>query len=187
MGKFKSALPGVLADQGNDLTPVMHRLLSSLFDNVRQLEGRIAQLSRAIEAVAGASDMARRRMTIPSIGPLAATALLAAASTGHQFRKGRDMVARLGLVRRERSTGGRTTLLGISKRGSPHLRTLLIHGSRCMLRFLNDPTTAISPRALEPKNRAHAHLVAVARAYKQTLIAWIVLTRSSCYQARPAD
>ena len=161
MGKFKAALPGVLADEGNNLSPAMRRLLASLFGDVRQLEDRIAELSREIEAVADASDTAQRLMTIPGIGPLAATALLAAAGTGRQFWEGRDNAGWLGLVPREHSTGGRTTLFGISKRGNPYLRSLLIYNLHPMLRFLNDQTMAIGHRALELKSRVHANVRAV--------------------------
>ncbi|WP_376707523.1 hypothetical protein [Bradyrhizobium canariense] len=78
-GKFKADLPRVLADQSNDLTSTMRRILASTFDELRQLELRIAEVNREIEAIASQSDTARRLMTIPGIGPLAATALLAAA------------------------------------------------------------------------------------------------------------
>lgn len=103
-GKFKADLPRVLADQSNDLTSAMRRILASTFDELRQLELRIAEVNREIEAIASQSDTARRLMTIPGIGPLAATALLAAAGSARQFKKARDMAAWLGLVPREYST-----------------------------------------------------------------------------------
>ncbi|NHX34252.1 IS110 family transposase, partial [Escherichia coli] len=84
--------------ESNDLTPAMRRLLASLFEDVRGLEARIAEVTREIEDVAATDDTARRLMTIPGIGPLAATGLLAAAGKGTQFRKGRHMAAWLGLV-----------------------------------------------------------------------------------------
>ncbi|MGY2933029.1 transposase [Bradyrhizobium sp. GM6.1] len=86
-GKFKADLPRVLADQSNDLTSAMRRILASTFDELRQLELRIAEVNREIEAIASQSDTARRLMTIPGIGPLAATALLAAAGSARQFKR----------------------------------------------------------------------------------------------------
>lgn len=139
-GKFKADLARVVADEENDLSPAMRRLLTELFDDVKNLEARIKEVTGEIEAVAAADDTARRLMTVPGIGPLAATALLAAAGRGLQFRKARDMAAWLGLVPREYSTGGKTTLLGISKRGSPYLRRLLIHGARPCLLHLDRST-----------------------------------------------
>jgi transposase len=118
----------------NDLTPAMRRLISSLFDDLRHLEDRIGDLDREIEATAATDDTARRLMTIPGVGPIVATALLAAVGSGLQFRKARDVAAWLGLVPREHSTGGKTTLLGISKRSSAYLRRILVHGARsCVL------------------------------------------------------
>lgn len=128
-GKFKADMPRVLEDEDNDLSAPMRQLLMSLFEDIRYLEQRIAEVSRQIEAAADADDTARRLMTVPGIGALTATGLLAAAGTGRQFKRARDMAAWLGLVPREHSTGGKTTLLGISKRGSSYLRRLLIHGA----------------------------------------------------------
>lgn len=129
-GKFKADLPCVLSDDANDLTPAMRQLIGAMFEDLRHLEARLTQVNREIEAIAAASDTASRLMTVPGIGPLTATAMLAAAGSGRQFRKARDMAAWLGLVPREHSTGGKTTLLGISKRGNRYLRRMLIHGAR---------------------------------------------------------
>lgn len=136
-GKFKADLPRVLADESNDLTSAMRRILASTFDGLRQLELRIAEVNREIEAITSQSDTARRLMTIPGIGPLAATALLAAAGSARQFKKARDMAAWLGLVPREYSTGGKTKLLGISKRGNRYLRRMIIHGARSCVTHLD--------------------------------------------------
>jgi transposase len=85
----------------------MRRLLSSLFHDVKAIEARIAEVSKEIEAAAMANDTARRLMTIPGIGALTASGLLAVAGAGLQFRKARDMAAWLGLVSREHSTGAK--------------------------------------------------------------------------------
>jgi transposase len=87
-------------------------------EDVVRLDQRIAGVTREIEGLAARDDRARRLMTIPGIGPIAATALLAAVGDGRQFRRARDVAAWLGLVPREHSTSGKTTLLGISKRGN---------------------------------------------------------------------
>jgi transposase len=144
-GKFKADLPKVLANGANDLTPAMRRILASIFDELRQFEQRIAEVNREIEAIAAQSDTARRLMTIPGIGPLAATALLAAAGSARQFRKARDMAAWLGLVPRQYSTGGKTTLLGISKRGNKYLRRMIIHGARSCVTHLDRSRNRIGP------------------------------------------
>jgi len=97
---------------------------SDLFADLRQLEKRIGDVTREIEASANREDVARRLMTIPGIGALGATALLAAVGSGRQFHKAHDLAAWLGLIPREYSTGGKQKLLGISKRGNRYVRKL---------------------------------------------------------------
>lgn len=115
----------------------MRKLLGELFADLRQLEQRISDLTKEIEAIAAREDVARRLMTIPGIGALGATALLAAIGDGRQFQKARDLAAWLGLVPREYSTGGKQKLLGISKRGNRYVRRLLVHGARSCFRHLD--------------------------------------------------
>jgi hypothetical protein len=90
---------------------------------------RIKEVTTEIEDLAAKDERARRLMTVPGIGPLVATALLASAGDARQFRKARDLAAWLGLVPRQHSTGGKAVLLGISKRGNSYARRLLVHGS----------------------------------------------------------
>lgn len=98
VGAFKTSLPAILADESNDLTPTMRRLLAELFEDMKGLEARIAEISRDLESAAVTNDRARRLMSIPGIGPLGATALISAAGDGRQFKKARDLAAWLGLV-----------------------------------------------------------------------------------------
>lgn len=184
-GKFKADLPRVLADEQNDLSPAMRRLLAVLFDDVKGLETRIREVTKEIEAVAAADDTARRLMTIPGIGPLAATALLAVAGRGLQFRKARDMAAWLGLVPREYSTGGKTTLLGISKRGSSYLRRLLVHGARSCLLHLDRSRDRLGTWIDALQRRMHNNKVTVALAAKMARVAWVVITKpGATYERR---
>ncbi|GLR92543.1 transposase [Bradyrhizobium liaoningense] len=129
-GIFKLELPRALNDEGNDLSPVMRRLVGDLFADLRRLEERIREVTKEIEAVADREDVTRRLMTIPGIGALGATAVLAAIGDGLQFRKARDLAAWLGLVPRQYSSGGKQTLLGVSKRGNRYVKKLLVHGAR---------------------------------------------------------
>src|SRR5262245_61155260 len=136
-GVFKLDLPRVLADESNGLTPMMRRLLGDLWNDLKVLEGRIASVTKELESLANRDETARRLCTIPGIGPLSATALLAAVGDAKQFRRGRDMAAWLGLVPAQHSTGGKRVLLGISKRGNPYVRRLLVHGARSCLLHLD--------------------------------------------------
>ena len=116
-------------------------------------------------------------MSIPGIGPLGATALLAAIGDGRQFRKARDLAAWLGLVPRQNSTGGKTTLLGISKRGNPYLRRLIIHGARSCIAHLNRERDRMGEWIDQLEQRMHRNKVVVAFANKIARMAWAVLTR----------
>jgi transposase len=128
-GGFHSDIRRHLANEDNDLTPSMRLLLNELLDDLAHIEARVAALSKEIEAVAHGDETVQRLLTIPGIGPLGATALVAAAGDGKQFKRARDMAAWLGLVPAEHSTGGKQTLLGISKRGNGYVRRLIIHGA----------------------------------------------------------
>ncbi len=183
-GKFKADLPRVLSDEGNDLTPAMRRILVTVFDELRELELRLSALNREIDAIAARSDTARRLMTIPGIGPLAATALLAAAGSGRQFGKARDMAAWLGLVPREHSTGGKTTLLAISRRGNKYLRRMLCHGARSCVVHLDRSRDRIGAWLDRLGARMHTNKVTVAMAAKMARIAWVVLTHPGAMYER---
>jgi len=184
-GKFKMELPRVLADEANDLTPAMRRLVSQAFDDLQHLEKRLAEVNREIAAIAESSDTARRLMTVPGIGPLTATALLAAAGSGRQFRKARDMAAWLGLVPREHSTGGKTTLLGISKRGNRYLRRMLVHGARSCVMHLDRSKDRLGVWIDGLQMRMHVNKITVALAAKIARIAWVILTRpGATYERR---
>ena len=186
IGKFKAAMPGILDDEQNELTPAMRHLLSSLFEDMAQTERRIADLTKEIEAIAARDDTARRLMTIPGIGPLAATALLAAAGRGAQFGKARDMAAWLGLVPRQHSTGGKMRLLGISKRGSAYLRRLLIHGARSCVMHLDRSRDRLGHWLDGLQARMHVNKATVALAAKMARIAWVMITKPGASYERRA-
>jgi transposase len=183
-GLFRRNLPGVLADDGNDLTPAMRRMLSELFEDLERLDRRIAAATREIEGLAARDDRARRLMTIPGFGPLGATALLAAVGDGRQFRRGRDLAAWLGLVPQEHSTGGKTTLLGISKRGNRYLRRLLVHGARSCVTHLDRTRDRLGGWLDGLQTRMHVNKVIVALAAKIARIAWAIITKPGALYER---
>jgi transposase len=126
-------------------------------------------------------------MTIPGIGPLVATGLMAAVGRATQFRKARDLAAWLGLVPREHSTGGKTTLLGISKRGSSYLRRLFVHGARSCLLHLDRSRDRLGGWLAGLQQRMHNNKAVVALAAKMARIAWVVMTKpGTTYERRVA-
>jgi transposase len=112
-GVFKLDLLRALSDEANELAPCMRRLLSQLWEEFKAVEQRLTQATLHIEGIASVDETARRLVSVPGIGPLGATAMLAAVGNARQFRSARDLSAWLGLVPKQHSTGGKPTLLGI--------------------------------------------------------------------------
>ncbi|WP_038937518.1 IS110 family transposase, partial [Bradyrhizobium japonicum] len=183
-GMFKLELPRALNDEGNDLSPMMRRLLGDLFADLRRLEERIREVTKEIEAVADREDVTRRLMTIPGIGALGATAVLAAIGDGLQFRKARDLAAWLGLVPRQYSTGGKQTLLGVSKRGNRYVRKLLVHGARSFFRHLDRTRDRLGSWLDGLQARMHPNKAVVALAAKMARIVWVVLNKPGALYER---
>ena len=150
-------------------------------------KGTGALLRRLAEEVdAGDNELsaaAQRLMTIPGIGEVTATALVAAVGDASQFRNGRELAAWLGLVPRQHSTGGRPQLLGISKRGDRYLRALLIHGARSALQKVARYQDRRSCWAQSVKQRRGGNVAAVALANKNARTAWAVLRQEQNYDA----
>ena len=174
-------LADVLEDAENELLWPTRALLSELGEELRRLNERMKRFDMEIAALARQMPACERLMTIPGIGVMTATALAAAVGDASVFRNGREMAAWLGLVPRQRSTGGRTTLLGISKRGDRYLRTLLIHGARSALRVARGRTDRRSRWALGVEERRGKNLAAVALANKNVRTAWALLTRGESF------
>ena len=149
---------------------------------------RIAAFDAEMARMAQQDEAARRLMTLPGIGPINATALVAALGDGQAFARGRDMAAWLGLTPRQQTTGGKPRLLGISKRGNRYLRKNLIHGARAVPRRLVHQETPLGRWARDLLARAHQNVVVVALANKLARIVWAVLTtgRSHAVTGAPA-
>ena len=185
-GALLRRLAEVLEDAENELPIAGRALLRELGDEFRRLDERVAKFDAQLAGVAREAPACRRLMEIPGIGVLTATALVAAVGDAAEFRNGREMAAWLGLVPRQRSTGGRPTLLGISKRGDRYLRTLLIHGARAALRVASRRTDRRSRWAVATRDRRGENIAAVALANKNARTAWAVLARGTGYDAEHA-
>jgi transposase len=123
------------ADQAK-LTALSTEVFWHLYDEFLAVEKRLAYDDEKLAAMGQAHPACQRLQTIPGIGPVSATALIAAIGDVTQLKNGRQLAAWLGLVPREHSTGGKPRLLGISKRGDVYLRKLLVHGARATLRWI---------------------------------------------------
>ena len=145
--KLRHQMPALLEEDGQSLTPRMRNLLAHLWQEWKQLDGDVERVSREIDAIAEHDPACQRLRQIPGVGPLVSTATVAAIGNGAAFGKGREFAAWLGLVPRQYSTGGKTKLLGISKRGNPYPRRMFIHGARAVLLRLKH-IQALPPRAV---------------------------------------
>ena len=138
---------------------------------------QIEELTDELERISAADAGCTRIRKIPGIGPVVATAIVAAIGNGADFRKGRDFSAWLGLVPGQYSTGGKAKLLSISKRGNVYLRKILIHGARAAVLRIKRDRAPIGAWLDALDLRAHKNVVVVAMANKLARIAWAVLCR----------
>ena len=179
-------LPDILADADNGLSLMFRDLLSGLWEEMIHLEQRVAEYDLQIETLSKQSEVCQRLMTVPGVGPMVATALVASVADGKVFKSGREMAAWLGLVPRQHSTGGKPKLLGISKRGDTYLRKLIIHGARAALRWTDKKNDKRSVWATSLKERRGQNVAAVALANKIVRTAWVLITRNEDYQMSTA-
>jgi transposase len=179
---LRNQMPAILEDADENLTPRMRSVLNHLWQEWKALNAEIESISGEIDSI-GMHDAACRRLrTIPGVGPLVATATVAAIGNGAAFRKGREFAAWLGLIPRQHSTGGKARLLGISKRGSIYLRRMFIHGARAMLLRVKYDTGRLGQWAHQLELRAPRNKVVVAVANKLARIAWAVLSTGCEYR-----
>ena len=164
----------------------MRELLVQQREELVRLDERVKVFDAQLDALARDDEACRRLQTIPGVGPKVASALVAAAGDGRAFASGREFAAWLGLTPRQRSTGGRTVLGPISKRGDRYLRSLLIHGARAALRAPPRREDRRSRWAVSVHRRRGANIAAVALANKTARSAWALLVREQHYHAQPA-
>ena len=180
------ALPDLLEDADNSLSVPMCSILDRLRQRWRLIDELIDEANRQIKSIAANRDDCRRLLTIPGIGPLSATALAAALGNGSEFRNGREVAAWLGLVPRQFTTGGKPKLLGITKRGNPYVRRLLIHGARSVVLHTHRDRHQLGVWVDALESRAHRNVAVVALANKLARISWAVLTQETIYRPRAA-
>jgi transposase len=177
------ALPEVL--EADELSPLMRALLSRLRAHWQALDDEIAALDQHVLLIARTHPGARLLMTIPGIGALIATALVAAIDGGQAFARGRDLACWLGLVPRQHTTGGKVRLLGVAKRGNGYLRRLLVHAARAVKRSAKTQDHRLGAWLRGLEARAPPNVATVALAAKLARWSWAVLARNQAF--RPAS
>src|SRR5580698_5253020 len=176
-------LPRILEDAELKLSFSFRVLLAQLRVELDQLTGRIAQMDTVIQQTAKENEACQRLTEIPGVGPVTATALIAAVGNASDFRKGRNLAAWMGIVPGEYTTGGKQKLLGISKRGNKYLRILFIQGARSVLQQRHKQAPGLSNWLAQLLARAHQNVVIVALANKLVRMAWAVLCKNERYRA----
>jgi transposase len=173
----RKQIPNILENAENELTLLFRTLLKDLYEEMAHLDERVESLEGELKKVSQDNINCQRLLTIPGIGLLSATALIAAIGDIRVFKSGRELAAWLGLVPRQHSTGGKPTLQGISKRGDTYIRTLLIHGGRSITRLAEKHQDKRSQWISRLEQRRGNNIAAVAVANKNARIAWVLLTR----------
>jgi transposase len=172
----------LLADETRCPAPeLVRRELLRQVDGLRTLTSRIAQVERQIGSWQRREPECQRIAAVPGVGKLTATAVVATIGDARTFRSGREFAAFLGLVPRQSGTGGRVKLLGISKRGDPYLRTLLIHGARTVLRHQSRADRTLDPWLKELLSRRPKNVAIVALANKMARTIWALMAHGRAF------
>lgn len=182
ISNIRKQIPTILEDGEIELPGAFRQLLLRLNNHLKELDDQVSELETQIQIWHRNSDTSKKLSCIPGIGPLTASALCASIGDAKCFKNGRQLAAWLGLVPRQHSSGGKTLLQGISKRGDAYLRTLLIHGARSVVRVAAGKITPIHCWAESLVERRNKNIAAVALANKNARIVWALLTQDREYQ-----
>ena len=183
--RLREAIPEVLENANENLTPRMRNLVAMLWSEWKDLELQIVEMNEEVERIASSDAACIRLRQIPGIGPLVATAIVASIGNGAAFQKGREFAAWMGLVPKQHSTGGKAKLYGISKRGNCYLRKILVHGARAVVLRSKRDRIAMGTWITALEMRAPRNVLIVAMANKLARIAWAVLASGQDYRAVP--
>lgn len=181
MGPLRKAIPCWLEDAENGLRSGFRVLLHGLWEDLQSLDIRLKVLDKEIFALSESHADAKRLKQLRGIGPLIATALVAQFGDGRHFKRGRQASASVGITPRHAGTGGKNYLFGITKKGNPYLRSILIHGARSVVSKAKHKDDRLSRWVTGLAERKHPNVAAVALANKTVRIAWAMLRNGTDY------
>ncbi len=182
---LRRALPAILENREQRLSGLLLELIAEMSERLKFMEQRLHDYDLRVRRLLRQDERCQRLAEVPGIGELTATALVAAVGNAREFRSGRELAAYLGLVPKHRASGGKTVMLGISKRGDTYLRTLPIHGARAALRINSRWRGAHGAWAEGLKARRGPNIAAVALANKNARVAWKLLSSGEHYRPFP--
>ncbi len=185
---LRNSLFAILKNREDEISPRMGGIIMGLYEDWLWLDERIERTTNDIEMISQCEGNCQRLMSVPGIGPVISTAVVAAIGTGEAFERGRDFGAWLGLVPRQYSTGGKPILGRISKRGSKYLRTLFVQAAHIILmRPKNWEKFSFGPWLKEAAKRMHKNKLAAALANKLARIAWSILRHGKDFDTHRID
>lgn len=181
ISQLRASLVDVTEDAENGLSALCREEFHVLWQEFCDLEERITRLDKKLSGFVKEHEICQRLMTMTGIGPVIASALFASVGDGQGFKSGRHMAAWLGLVPRQHSTGDKTQLPGITKRGNTYLRTQLINGARAALRHIGNKEDKVSQWCRACLERMNFNKACVALANKMARMAWAMLHHQTNY------
>lgn len=183
---FIGAVAQLIADEDNKLPQALRCTLSRLVERYKVIDKEVSEVEREIANFNRQSDNCKRMQSIPGVGLITSSFIEAWAGSCTQFKSARDFAAWAGLVPKQHSTGGKSNLLGISKRGNQTLRKYLIHGARSVIQWKLEENHAWSPWIKKLLCSKKKTVAVVAMANKLARIIWAVLTKEQNYAAQAA-
>jgi transposase len=182
IGHITGRVPTLLDEAKDELPGVFQKLVLRLLEHFKDLDRQVTDMEHQIQSWHRANALSRRLEKIPGIGPMTASALVASVGDAKNFTSGRQLAAWLGLVPKQHSSGGKTNLQGISKRGDTYLRTLLIHGARAVIRQIERKAN-VQGWLGNLLGRRNKNVAAVALANKNARIAWALLAHDRDFRS----
>lgn len=181
VNQLRKQLPEILEDGDNGLSMQIRPWLHQCYQQLLMLDEYLSYFTDEVKRHSQSDEGCQRLQKIPGFGPIVSSAFVAYVGDGSGFRRGREVSASLGVVPRQHSSGGKTVLLGISKRGDKDLRSLLIHGARSVVRHADKKDDTLSRWIRRIKAERGANKAAVALANKLARIGWAILANKSEY------
>jgi transposase len=180
IGSITKQVPEILEDGENGLPGAMRNLIERLAANLKEMDRQVKELEAQIQLWHRENAASLKLAGIPGLGPITASAIVATVGDAREFKNGRQLAAWMGLVPKQKSSGGKQNLLGISKRGDTYLRTLLIHGARSVI---NAYEKKAEPESWLRKlmGRRNTNVAAVALANKNARIVWALLAHGQTF------
>ena len=180
---FKRAVPRILSACEGEVTSICQSMVLEIMQQIQAIEGHIERAETWLKSFMKRSPLCKKIAVVDGVGTITATAMVASVGEAKEFRNGRHLSAWIGLVPRQYSSGGKSQLKGISKRGDTYLRTLLIHGARTVLRYVSGKTDAQSRWLQDLIARRGYNRAAVALANKNARVIQVLLSSDTTYRS----